>query len=704
MKILLVSFLNIVIYTSVYNQITLKGKVVDATTKEPLIGANVYLQSDLMNGTYSDENGYFNLLARERDTLYISYIGYQTFVRNLDPAVKIPSRIEMQANTQILQVAEIKAKKIIAEEFATESLSKLDIYLNPNAKADALLAVQSLAASTNVDETANISLRGSPAFETGIYLNNVPIRDAVRLDQVNGVGRFSIFNTAMLESVTVFPSNPLIEFGGSTSGAVVIETENSMPVKMNSISLNLVGGGVLLSRPIRDNTGLTIYSNGSSHQGLKGLNPNSLKDINAFSTLDVGMNLVHHFGPGTQLKVFNYGLFEQYDYQFRHPTYVGSFQQEKLRNLTIANFSHRWGKNQLDINQSFTISDSEYGAGNFDYLIDTREHFTSLNYHRLQDQWSLKAGFSMDAVYESFDAEVPVFDHALGIEHPNFPVRNTQKLFVPELYLYQKLKMDEWVIVGGGIRYHPKTSYADSYLARQLNTTFKFAEQHQLRASTGQYHKIGLPRGESPNPVTKIQSSHYALDYQFEVKGLKINAAIYHKLTKRTFSVNPIWGGELAFNYQANNLDASFSIAHIQSTIKTAELEYPSDFDLNYFIRSTLKYDIPDWFEISLIYLHRPGRFAESVTGSTFHEPTDAFIPIYSGMNARMRLAAYKIIDWSVSRIFPVGNGSMVTFLNVGNVLDFKNVRNYRYNPDYSDKEEEWFSRRVIFVGGVYNF
>jgi hypothetical protein len=126
--------------------------------------------------------------------------------------------VKLSAATTKLDEVEIKSERLIAADFTVRKMSKLAIYTNPSSKADPLLAVNTLPSSTTLDESPNISIRGSSPAETGIFFNNVPIYDAVRYAQINGLGTFSVFNTALINQVQVYPGNPPLEFGNTTSG------------------------------------------------------------------------------------------------------------------------------------------------------------------------------------------------------------------------------------------------------------------------------------------------------------------------------------------------------------------------------------------------------------------------------------------------------------------------------------------------------
>jgi len=64
---------------SSFAQTEVKGKVIDATTKEPISFANIQFKGAPLAGSQTDADGYFNIRVLERvDTMIVSYIGYKT--------------------------------------------------------------------------------------------------------------------------------------------------------------------------------------------------------------------------------------------------------------------------------------------------------------------------------------------------------------------------------------------------------------------------------------------------------------------------------------------------------------------------------------------------------------------------------------------------------------------------------------------------
>ncbi len=678
------------------------GTITDQESGEALIGASVYLKSNLSIGTTSDLDGFFSLDSEEAEgVLTVSYIGYESQEVVFSKAEPLVIQL-VPAAAQMEEVV-IKAKKIIAQEFSVEKISKLGIYLNPSAKGDPLLAVQSLPAASSVDETANISLRGSPPSETGIFLNNVPIRDAVSLDQSNGVGQFSIFNTSMIQSVNVFPSNPPIEFGGASSGAVALYTDDKLTRKSTSVNISLVGGGLYISRPITKKTAVVAYANLSTHQGLTGLNPKAFERLHSFKSNTAGLYGIHKFSDRSILKIFNFTILEGYEFLSQEPSFDALFTQKKDRNMTVANYSYQWNNARFEWNQGWNISKANYSIGNIAHEVKNMDYFLSLGYHYFKNKWSIKTGTALTYYQNESAGQFPIFAHAYESQHPSLTYAQSNKIAVPEVYLYGKYKFSKKLVLGMGSRYSPARKGQESYLSNQVNIAFKPQKEHSLTASIGNYNKFQFP-GVAVPELTLSKSQQYALDYRYEKEKWTLSAAIYQKKIDNSFTKNPIEGAEIFAARRGRRLGISLSVAHINSTIETEENSYPSRFDLDYFVKAIVKYTIPTILEINAVFQQRQGVYFLPVIASEFDSVTDTYIPTYAPQEGGERLPTYRILDLSFSKILAVRNGNLILYANAGNLLNFRNIRAQSYNRDYSQRIDQLYNQRSIFVGGVYQW
>lgn len=320
-------------------QVLLQGIVIDHNDGTPLPGAYVYPQNDPGKVKTTNSNGRFKLSLVEADTLIVSYLGYHSLHQYVGVSdTTLALRLRPTTAGSIAAVT-VRGQKILHGELASTRIGQLDIYLNPAAKADPLLAVNSLPAATNADETANVSLRGSPSEATGIYLNDVPIRSAVRLDQSNGVGQFSIFGQVPLSQVRIYASSPPVSFTQTSAGAVGLYTSRELPTAVSSgVSLNVVGLGVSHSRPIGKKSGIRAFANYSNLVFFSQLNSEGLSDLSASSGLDATLQFVHNFSEQSSLQFFYLGFNESYRFKVRTPYYNGEIEQNKPRHLAILNW------------------------------------------------------------------------------------------------------------------------------------------------------------------------------------------------------------------------------------------------------------------------------------------------------------------------------------------------------------------------------
>lgn len=84
-----------------------KGKVTDAETKQPLVGATIYI-SDLKATTTSDENGDFifkNIPAKGKFLVEVRYIGYKTSSQQIDLAAQTEVLFSLTAS--VIESAEV---------------------------------------------------------------------------------------------------------------------------------------------------------------------------------------------------------------------------------------------------------------------------------------------------------------------------------------------------------------------------------------------------------------------------------------------------------------------------------------------------------------------------------------------------------------------------------------------------------------------
>lgn len=689
-------------------QQSINGTVKGGDDGQPLIGAHVYLLSDWSKGAITDINGSFNISVQElemEDSLLISFIGYEELVIPVQQLQGDPV-VELVTSQQMIDAVVVSAENLIAEEFSIKKISKLEIYKNPSSKADALLAVNSLASATTLDETANVSFRGSSPAETGVFLNQVPVYDFVRFSQLNGLGTLSFFNTDLLKSVQVFPGNPPLEFGNTSSGLIAMQTEDRIPEEnQQQIVLSLASMGGSIRQRINVNQGITVYTNYQLSNLFRGLNETALEDILKFNSVDLGMHYVNQVQDRTQLKLFNYSLVEGYDFNFMLPTFNGLFRQRKRRNLSIGNLTHKMERSTLALNSGFSYSAIDFDFSNTDISIRNQDVFLGGNYQLEGRKLSVKAGVAFDSRHSDFEGLVATFGYAFGPEHPVTFSEVNNRREVLDAYVYLKREINDRIVIGSALRKNIPIRGQKSILSRQTNFNFKINDSWDVKAAYGTFHKFVL--SQSIDPATMLaKTTQAAIDFRRKRGSNLLTISVFTKdseLEDREIithglevSVDSKIGSDFTYNASYTFLDA---------VVRTEAETFAGDFDMEYFIKGGLEWTFGENWTLGSRFIFRPGTRYQPVISAVLDGTLDAYEPQYAGIGARERLTPYRLIDLNVSRLFPLSEDlTIIAFGNVSNVVDFQNVRELSYNRDYSATDEELFNRRTIYFGVIFNF
>jgi hypothetical protein len=681
--------------------VTIKGRVV-SDNNEGLPGTSIRSKRNYNIGINADENGNFELSVDKADTLIILYLGFE---EKQIPAANLGQRqtIVLKSATQAIDEIEISAEQIIAEEFTVKKIRKLEIYTNPGAKADPILAVNSMPSATTLDESANISLRGGSPAETGIFLNNVPINDAVRFSQLNGIGTFSIFNTAIVNSVQVYPGNPPLEFGNSTSGLIAIQTDENIPAKpTNTVSVTLASLGFFSSRKLSERSSLTIFSNYQPSLFLTELNQKSLSNLKKFSSADIGIHFYHQFKKRAVIKIFNYTLSESYKFRYEHPSYDGIFHQRKQRNFTVVNFRKYFGKIELSFNQGLSVSNANYTYGTTDINLTLQDLYSSLHLYHSGEKSEWKTGISFDHKQSRFDGRFPTFDFAAAEHHPTSSAKANDHVSVPEWYGYYKLFLGPRWIAGVGARKNIAMEKLKNYTSFQGNIHFTGSDAFHLNLSAGKYFKYFLQQGNGDPVLTACHQ--YSLDLNYKVTKFESSLSIFYRDGHASAETSKIKGLEAFTRIRmSRNLQSQLSFTTLNADRMNGNISQPSPYNINYFVRGSLEYKVQGTWTITSIFLVRQGSYYQPVSATLYQDDLQAYEPIYS--NDVERLPQYQTFDLSVSKIFPFSQQSTaVVFLSSGNIFNFKNVRTYTYNHNYTTRKEYLFSQRTVYFGIVINF
>lgn len=257
---------------------TLKGRVVDARTGEPIAKVRVIANANEQE-TATDENGAFTLenLALGPIDLYITTVNYG-LVKKTITHLRDQQEFTIALNEDAAALTETVT--VTADPFETsrpnvpseQTLNKRELLaLSSILLSDPLRAAQALpGVTTNDDFRSEFAVRGAGFDRVGLYLDGVLTDNFVHT--VNGgytdTGSLSIINADTVNNVSLMSGTFPVEYGNRTGGILDIETRDGNRVKPTGrFALSLSGVSGVVDGPFADGRGSYLVAGRKSYVG-----------------------------------------------------------------------------------------------------------------------------------------------------------------------------------------------------------------------------------------------------------------------------------------------------------------------------------------------------------------------------------------------------------------------------------------------------
>src|SRR6056297_1190533 len=244
---LIFGFTALMISVSAFAQTgTLKGKVLDAETGEPVPFANVSIEENenTVTGGMTDFDGQYQIkpIPAGKYTVKASYVGYATLQYN---NVQIPAgRITFQdfklkASAEVLEEVEVREYKVpLIKKDQTQSggtVTSDDIAKMPGRSAD---AVATTVGGVYSEDGEVGSIRGARSEATVYYVDGVKVRGT------NAVPKSAI------EQVSVVTGGVAAKYGDATGGIISVTTKGP--------TSKFFGGGEVVTSQFLDPYGYNL--------------------------------------------------------------------------------------------------------------------------------------------------------------------------------------------------------------------------------------------------------------------------------------------------------------------------------------------------------------------------------------------------------------------------------------------------------------
>lgn len=360
-------------------------------------------------------------------------------------------------------------------KFSVKKLSKIDIYLSPISNADPLKAISILPASTDIEETANPSLRGAFPDRTRVYLNGSPIINPVKFGRDNGLGNFSLFNTEIIDKQYVYSSNPPLTYGNSSAGLVQIETNENLKEEGTQLSLTLSNIGIMLNKKFSHNNFFQFYGNYQFDNFFIKLNKKKVENLNSFSTIDFGANIHLNITQNLSFNSFNYFISEKYSSVNNLLNFSSNSINYKKRFFSVNNLDYNLKKTRIRYSTMFDYRDSNFEYGNILSNSINTQYFNSIGATTKFNK-TITAQYGIEtAVYNNkYNETLPVYYFAISSISPTITNKQNINFHYIEPYIYLNFELFENFGFSSAIRKNMFwSSNSKNFISYQLSSHYE---------------------------------------------------------------------------------------------------------------------------------------------------------------------------------------------------------------------------------------
>ncbi len=249
---------------------TLKGQLLDAETKLPLIGATVLL-TPADRGTTTDLEGQFTFDAIPVGayTLQFSYVGFAPITRT-DVVVRSQriTRVDAELHPAVLETDAVVVTAGYFTEQDQQPVSVVgfgyeEIRRAPGAGGDVSRILSGLPAIANVDDMRNsLVVRGGSPLENSFFIDNIEIPNINHFPtQGSSGGPIGLLNVDFIDEVTFYAGGFSAAYGDRLSSVMDISfREGNRDAYDVQLDLSFAGAGVVGEGPLGSKNGSWLFS------------------------------------------------------------------------------------------------------------------------------------------------------------------------------------------------------------------------------------------------------------------------------------------------------------------------------------------------------------------------------------------------------------------------------------------------------------
>ncbi len=542
----------------------IKGRVIDAETKAPVMGASVLILGTQM-GVATEADGNFTIpkLPIGSYSLQFKSMGYSPYSK-ADIIVR-PDRITFVEAE--LKISAIEMEGIVVttgyfseEEYqptSTTNFSGEEIRRAPGSGGDVSRIIMGLPSLAKVDDQMNsLIVRGGSPVENAFFIDNIEIPNINHFPtQGASGGPIGMVNVDFIQDVNFYTGGFSSIYGDKLSSIMDITFREGNKSEFDGqLDLNFAGFGGVAEGPFMGKKGSWLFSIRRSYLDL------IIKSINVGSDVaprygDVQGKIVYDINPNHKLTLLSVGG-DDHNNPGKQTAVDNDMivygNQDIYENTAGVNWQALWNKNGYS-NTSLSYTSAKFKEDFYEtsteiHLLKRRDHEQSLklrnvNYFRLNRKNSIEFGVEAKHLIADYDNYFAEYTDALGdtVLSTVMDDRITADKF--GLFINYIAKPFFRLTTNLGIRADYFSYNENSTVSPRFAFSYQLTEKTSINGSTGLFHQnlpmILLSQSESSKNLKDPLAIHYILGINHLItENTRFTLEVYQK-DYRNFPLDP---------------------------------------------------------------------------------------------------------------------------------------------------------------------
>jgi len=243
-------------------RVTIRGRVTEQQTGEPVIGATMYLE-EIQSGTATDPNGFLSMVLKPGTyTAVFAYMGLETKKYQLEVLSDGDFNVEMMKS--VIQMKEVEVfgdrqmnirfKDAGLEKISAKAIKEIPMMMG---ERDILKVSELLPGIVTVGEgSAGLNVRGGNYDQNAFYINRIPIYNTSHL-----FGFFPAFNADIVKDFSIYKGHIPAEYGGRLSSVFNIIARQGNRKKFTARGgISPVAANLSIEAPLKKDTSSFLLS------------------------------------------------------------------------------------------------------------------------------------------------------------------------------------------------------------------------------------------------------------------------------------------------------------------------------------------------------------------------------------------------------------------------------------------------------------